>query len=219
MKDRHKNINVQAPEEWMNGWKKRYEDEADGDLTIVDDFVHYSINILTMLLKKENKNNQNILEFACGTGMEACYLATNGHNITAFDALPNAIELATKRAKDLEVSNKVKFSLDDMLRYQVKAEEYDVIVAIQCLQYLFDDAVSKFREILKGIKPGGYIVYSGNVLPHFPTTPPIRFIEKEELLAELDGWTIHSIANEERMLKENDTRGFVFLVAQKPINR
>ena len=210
-------INVQAPEQWMNGWKKRYEDESKGDMTIVDDFVHYSVSILVMLLKNQKKENQKILEFACGTGKEACYLATKGHSIIGFDALPNAIELANKRAEDLEVTSNVNFILDNMQTFDFKTEEYDVILAIQCLQYLFDETIIKLREILSGIKPGGYFVYSGNILPHFSTEPPIRFIEKEELLAELNGWVIHSIATEERKLKEDDTRGFIFLVAQKPI--
>lgn len=211
-------IDVSAPKSWMKGWEGVYtaEDKSDDD-AICSFYAHPTVQFLESLMRRKNgmAPKGDILEIACGSGKDSCFLANLGYDVTAFDALPNAIELAKRRAYLMGVENKVSFSIDNMLSYQIAKESYDVIIAIQCLQYLFEDTMPKIREILDGIKSGGYFVYSGNILPHFDTDPPIKFVTKKELLTELDGWTIHSISEEKRQLKPGDVRGFVAVVAQK----
>ena len=41
----------------------------------------------------------NVLDYGCGPGLAAEYLANLGHNVTAFDASQNMIELVPKHAK------------------------------------------------------------------------------------------------------------------------
>ena len=105
----------------------------------------------------------------------------------------------------------------DMEPFEVKPESYDVISAIQCLQYLYDGALPKMLELLEAVKPGGYFLYGGNVKPHFKTEPPLRFITMTEVKQALKGWKIYSMAKEVRLVHPKDRRGYIWVVAQKPL--
>ena len=202
----------------MDGWNGVFEREKNASDDQLSEFmVNYNVQYLTQLIVMQEKEDLKILDMACGSGKEACYLAKIG-KVSAFDALDNAIEVANRRAEILGISNNVDFSIGDLLTWEIEKESYDIITAIQCLQYLFDHTMDKIKEILDGIRPGGFFVYSGNILPHFPTEPEIRFVTKEELEELLDGWTMISIGTEERLLRPGDLRGFVSVIAQKPKN-
>ena len=205
-----------APQKWMDGWNGVFEREKNAsDDQLSELMVNYNVQYLIQLMLMKEKRDLKILDMACGSGKEACYLAKVG-SVTAFDALDSAIEVANRRAEILGISDKVDFSIGDLLTWRIEKASYDIITAIQCLQYLFDHTIDKIKEIMAGVKPGGFFVYSGNILPHFPTDPEIRFVTKEELEELFDGWIMHSIGTEERLLRPGDLRGFISLIAQKP---
>ncbi len=209
-------IDVLAPKEWMKGWERRYSKEGElRDDKLLNFFPHITVQRLATLLERRNEQLW-ALELGCGSGKDSCYLASLGHSVEGIDALPQAIEIARRRSRLMGVEEFVRFSVGDILNKKIPEEKYDIIMAIQTLQYLFDHAIDRLRQIKRGIKPGGYLIYSGNIPPHFETDPPIRFITKEEILEELDGWIIHGIGTEENRLKEGDIRGFLHVLAEKP---
>lgn len=103
-----------------------------------------------------------------------------------------------------------------MDNWDVPKDTYEIIIATQCLQYLFDRAIPRLEELMVALKPGGILVYSGNIKPHFETDPPLKFITKPELEQLFQNWKKYSLGKEERLIKENDIRGYVWIVAQKP---
>ena len=215
----HTNIRVTAPKKWMDGWDKIYSrmlSASDEELSKAE--VDSRIQQLehALAITESDTQNMDVLELGCGDGNVACYLAKLGCRVVAVDALASAIGVAQKRAKLLEVDEQVEFRLDDMDGWPIEPESYDVVIALQCLQYLFDRAIPRLKEAIAAVKPGGFFVYSGNILPHMETDPPIRFITEEEIKAELDGWTFHGFGTEERILKPGDLRGYVWTVARKP---
>jgi cyclopropane fatty-acyl-phospholipid synthase-like methyltransferase len=157
-----------------------------------------------------------VLELACGDGSQVCRLGKLGCNVTGVEALHSAYLVAKRRVDLLGLSDTVNLELGDMNSWPVGPDEYDIIIAIQCLQYLSDRAILRLRELLDGIRPGGFFLYSGNTEPHPKTHPPIRFITPNELQAELSGWIIHAFGTETRLVKGDDIRGYVWALAQKP---
>lgn len=215
-----KNIEVAAPKKWMDGWDKifsRMSEMTDEQLTHLD-IVHVIQQLEHAFAITETKPEElKILELGCGDGSTACYLAQMGSHLVAVDALASAISVAQRRARLLQLTEKIEFRLDDMDGWPLPSESYDVVIAIQCLQYLFDRTIPRLKEIIRAIRPGGFFVYSGNILPHYETEPVIRFITTDELRNELQGWTFHDFGTDERLIHPSDLRGYVWIVARKPL--
>jgi SAM-dependent methyltransferase len=214
------NIHVTAPKKWMDGWDKIYSQMltlSDEELTRID--VGHRIQQLehAIAITESKTENMNVLELGCGDGSVACYLAKIGCHVVGIDALASAIAVAQRRAAILNLNDAVEFKLDDMDGWPIKPESFDVVITLQSLQYLFDRTIPRLREAIAAVKPGGFFVYSGNILPHMNTDPPIRFITQDELKSELQDWTFHGFGVEERLLKPDDLRGYVWTVARKPL--
>jgi len=209
-------IEVPAPDKWMTGWdnyfKKllRQPDEELTDLT----GIYHPVQMVARVLQ-ENKEELKALDVACGSGETSCFLAKLGCKVTAIDALPSAIEITKKKAILMNVADKVNAEVKNMDGWDIAPESFDVIVASQCLQYLFARAVPRLKELANAIKPGGILVYSGNIPPHFDTDPPMKFIYPIELKEIFKDWTLINIGTDERLLRPGDLRGYVWVVAMK----
>ncbi len=210
---------VPAPKQWMAGWSKIYKElleHSDDELRDLD------ISRVPRELERAFKvaevdvSDMNILELASGDGSVACYLAKLGATVEAVDALEVAVEVTKLRARALGLEDGVTARVENIDGWRIPKGEYDVIIALQCLQYLFDRAIPRTKEILDAIEPGGFFAYSGNIPPHFETDPPIRFITRDELEHLLSEWTLHSFGEDEILLKKDDLRGFIWTVARKP---
>lgn len=213
------NVNVAAPKKWMDGWDKIYSEmlsASDEELSHIDVGPRIQQLEHALAITESNTQNMDVLELGCGDGSAACYLAKIGCRVVAVDALASALAVAQRRSKILNLNENVEFKLDDMDGWPIEPESYDVVITLQCLQYLFDRALPRLREAIAAVKPGGFFVYSGNILPHLDTNPQIRFIEEEEIRSELEGWTLHGFGTEERIIKPGDLRGYVWVVARKP---
>jgi SAM-dependent methyltransferase len=214
------NIDVATPKKWMDGWDKIYSQMLS---STDDELANINVGNRTQQLEhalaitKTDTNGLKVLELGSGDGNVSCYLARLGCHVVGVDALASAIAVAQRRSKILGLTDRVEFRLDDIDGWPILEKSYDAVIALQCLQYLFDRTIPRLREAMAAVKPGGFFVYSGNILPHFETDPPIRFITEEELRTELQGWTLHAFGTEERILKPNDLRGYVWTVARKPL--
>jgi len=214
------NIQVTAPKKWMDGWDKIYSQMltlSDEELSRIDVGPRIQQLEHALAITESKTENMNVLELGCGGGSIACYLAKIGCHVVGVDALASAIAVAQRRATILNLNGAVEFRLDDMDGWLITPESYDIVIALQSLQYLFERSIPRLREAIAAVKPGGFFVYSGNILPHKDTDPPIRFITEDELKSELHGWTLHGFGIEERLLKLDDLRGYVWTVARKPL--
>jgi 2-polyprenyl-3-methyl-5-hydroxy-6-metoxy-1,4-benzoquinol methylase len=210
-------LQVPAPDQWMTGWDnyhKKLLEQSDEKLAFLG-FIAHPVQVVGSHVMS-NAADMNILELGCGDGRYACFLAKLGCKVYAIDAGYSAVEVTKKRAKALDVSDKLTVELKDMDGWDIPKNEYDAIIAVQVLQYLFDRAVPRLKEIMEAVKPGGYVCYCGNILPHFETDPPMKFIEKEQLEKLFKGWTFYSFGQDQRLLRPNDLRGYQWIVAQKP---
>jgi 2-polyprenyl-6-hydroxyphenyl methylase/3-demethylubiquinone-9 3-methyltransferase len=213
------NVEVSAPKKWMDGWDKIYSQllsSSDKDLSQINVGPRIQQLEHALAITESDTSQMKVLELGCGGGSVACYLAKIGCHVVAVDALASAIAVAQRRAKLLGLQENPLFRLDDMDGWPIESESFDIVIALQSLQYLFDRAIPRLREAIAAVKPGGFFVYSGNIRPHKDTTPPIRFITENELKSELTGWTLHGFGIEERILKPGDLRGYVWTVAKKP---
>jgi len=155
-------IEVPAPDKWMVGWDNYFKKllrQPDNELKDLA-AIYHPVQMVARVLQG-NKEELTAMDVACGSGETSCFLAKLGCKVTAFDALPSAIKVTKKKAKLLKVADKIHAEVKNMDGWDIEPESYDVIVASQCLQYLFERAVPRLKDLANAIKPGGILVYSG----------------------------------------------------------
>jgi SAM-dependent methyltransferase len=137
----------------------------------------------------------DVLEYGCGTGPAACFLAARGFQVDAIDLIPEAIALARRLARERGVD--VSFSVQDMcaLANEPVSKRYDLIVDSFCLQSIVTDAdrASVFTAVHARLKSNGYYLISTamyepeRVYDHdsrYDTTTGICYQEAPD-----DGWS------------------------------
>lgn len=95
----------------------------------------------------------SVLEYGCGTGPAACFLAARGFRVDAIDLIPEAIELARGFARERGLT--VNFAVQDVCALPPGSTQYDVVLDSYCLQSIVTDAdrtrvLRAVRERLKG---------------------------------------------------------------------
>lgn len=104
----------------------------------------------------------DVLEYGCGTGPAACFLAARGVQVDAMDLIPQAITLAREFAQERGLE--VDFSVQDVcaLADEPVRKQYDVIVDSYCLQSIVTDAdrARVFAAVRARLKDNGYYLVS-----------------------------------------------------------
>ncbi|MGZ0153173.1 class I SAM-dependent methyltransferase [Kribbella sp. WER1] len=102
----------------------------------------------------------DVLEYGCGTGPAACFLAARGFRVDAVDLIPEAITVARRLARERGVE--VTFDVQDMCALPAGSKQYDVVLDSYCLQSIVTDAdrANVLRAVRERLKPTGYYVLS-----------------------------------------------------------
>jgi 2-polyprenyl-3-methyl-5-hydroxy-6-metoxy-1,4-benzoquinol methylase len=115
-----------------------------------------------------------VLEYGCGTGPAACWLAAQGFQVDAIDLIPEAIELARKLADHRGVQ--VAFAVADICASPATtaAGPYDLVLDSYCLQSIVtdEDRRAVFSAVRARLKPSGYYVISTALRGPDRTTEP-----------------------------------------------
>ncbi len=104
--------------------------------------------------------NPTVLEYGCGTGPGACFLAERGFQVDAIDIIPVAIEMARELAKERSLD--IRYEVQDICELPHDGRKYDMIVDSYCLQCIVTDADrdSVFSAVRCRLKPKGYYLVS-----------------------------------------------------------
>jgi SAM-dependent methyltransferase len=104
----------------------------------------------------------DVLEYGCGTGPGACFLAARGFRVDAVDLSPTAIKLARRCAAARGLT--IRFEVQDVCEVANRppAKRYDVIVDSYCLQSVVtdEDRARLYAFVRARLKPTGYYLIS-----------------------------------------------------------
>lgn len=103
----------------------------------------------------------DVLEYGCGTGPGACFLAARGFRVDAVDLSPTAIGLARRFAAERGLT--VNFAVQDVCEAadEPVKKRYDLIVDSFCLQSVVtdEDRAKGFAFVRGRLKPtGSYLI-------------------------------------------------------------
>ena len=126
------------------------------------------------LLKERLFPGAKVLEFGCGPGDLAIWIARKGINVVAFDADLNQEKIQQKIQPHEKLA--LEWRRGKFWELEWPDGEYDIIVAQAWLHHLTDDFpayAAKFRRMLK---PGGCLLFINEPLSHNPFFEMIRAI-------------------------------------------
>jgi len=105
-------------------------------------------------------SNPLALEYGCGIGPGACFLARRGFQVDGIDIIPVAIEMAKKLASEQGLD--VHYEVQDICKLPHTGKKYDIIVDSYCLQGIVTDAdrESVFAVVRARLKSDGYYLVS-----------------------------------------------------------
>ncbi len=105
-----------------------------------------------------------VLNYGCGTGPDACFLAARGYRVDAIDLIPAAIEVARQQAAQRGLD--IHFSVQDICELPHTGKRFDLIVDSFCLQCIvFDDDRQRLYSAIRArLAPRGYFLISTAIL-------------------------------------------------------
>jgi ubiquinone/menaquinone biosynthesis C-methylase UbiE len=115
-----------------------------------------------MLRLVDFKPGQSYLDFGCGNGAAACYLASkHGLDVTGIDVDPEQIEAARKLSKG---TTRASFLAVDGTNLPFGDNEFD-FVATRMVTHHIPDWPEALFQMLRVLRPNGYLMYADFVFP------------------------------------------------------
>jgi len=138
------------------------------------------------LLSESAGEGKRVLEYGCGPGSQAFFLAREGAEVSGIDISDVAIAQAKERAQTEGVAERCRFEVMNAERTSFEDDAFDLICGTAILHHL--DLESAYAEIARLLKPSGRAVFV-EPLGHNPAinayrrrTPELRTEDEHPLL-------------------------------------
>ena len=132
-----------------------------------------------------NRSTRSALDVGCGEGQDVAFLCECGYQTTGLDFVPAAISKAEKlrEARDL----KANLHAGDLRDWDWNAR-YDLVLAVNSLQFLGEDAPSVLQRVIDSVAVGGVLGFSIFACESgSEVRDGVFFIALEELMNRFDG--------------------------------
>lgn len=148
--------------EWINVYEELARKIADPDYVVRNVTVINQISravIAHAYIRETNTKGSKIIDAACGTGFNTCYLNKQGYKAIGFDFSPVAIERARELEASLELKSTAFVNRDHTYMSEIDDESVDAVIAMGFVRYV-DDAVRDFfyRNVYRILKKGGSFI-------------------------------------------------------------
>jgi 2-polyprenyl-3-methyl-5-hydroxy-6-metoxy-1,4-benzoquinol methylase len=150
----HFDAYARIKEEGLHQWSDLHEELAG-----FEDFPNRPF-LERMLPAVAPGQRSRVLEYGCGTGPAACFLAERGYDVHGIDLVPDAIEIARRHASERELN--IRFEVADICQWEGDANLYDVVLDSFCLQsiVLDNDREAVLKGVHRRLKPDGRYLLS-----------------------------------------------------------
>jgi cyclopropane fatty-acyl-phospholipid synthase-like methyltransferase len=120
-----------------------------------------------------------VLDVGCGTGEHALMAAARGLDATGVDAVPRAIDLAQRKARDRGLN--ARFLVWDALKLPDLGEQFDTVLDCGLFHVFDDDDRRRFVPSLHAVMPAGARYYMLCFSDRQPGTVGPRRISQSEI--------------------------------------
>jgi len=129
------------------------------------------------LIKKHMplSNDMKILDLACGKGAVSIKIAESlGIHVHGIDIIPEFIEYANQKAKELNAGALCHFACGDVNEVVNTATNYDCVI-FGATGDILGNPPETLRKLTKTIRPGGYVVMDECYLPDGSSNEEVRY--------------------------------------------
>jgi cyclopropane fatty-acyl-phospholipid synthase-like methyltransferase len=143
-------------------------------------------------LEEAGEIHGSVLDGGCGTGENALYLASRGHEVWGLDFVPVAVERATAKAKERGLN--AHFQVGDALKLDQLGRTFDTVIDCGLFHTFSDEERPLYvTSLSKVVRPGGsvHILCFSDQEP--PGQGPRRITQGEIRGAFSDGWEVVEI--------------------------
>jgi SAM-dependent methyltransferase len=118
---------------------------------------HSSEDSLRLLVEAtEVKDEDDVLDVACGPGIVACAMARQARQVTGIDIVPAMLEQAARRAAEFGLSH-IEWRLGAAEDLPFAENSFQVVVTRYAFHHLANPG-STFQQMVRVCRPGGRIV-------------------------------------------------------------
>ena len=112
-----------------------------------------------------------------GVGPGALFLAERGYQVTGYDLIPEAIEVARKIAAARGLP--IRYEVMDVTQIPHKGERFDLIVDSYCINHIMfaQERSAVFASVKARLKPEGYYLVSSSVYEPSRHTPEEKVVD------------------------------------------
>jgi ubiquinone/menaquinone biosynthesis C-methylase UbiE len=140
--------------------EKEFHNKAFSEETRSKVDKYYSIHINSQKalfsLLEEHARDKQVLEYGCGPGHNAFFLARHARNLVAIDISDYAIKTAAEHARKEGLTN-VQFIEMNAEELEFENETFDLIFGNSILHHL--NVEQSYNEIIRVLKPGGRAIF------------------------------------------------------------
>jgi SAM-dependent methyltransferase len=204
-------------------WKHEYPSEHCREKVQPEATIYW----FARFLKQKGIHDGRLIDFGCGYGAEAIYMANQGYEVAGVDINRGAIEFATERTEREHVD--AKFVCQDVLEFErgIEPDSVDIAVDSTLVHSLKkNDRKIHISNVQRVLKPGSWLYVLA-----FSDSDPIclercperrwtfghgefyfKFFDEGELKSLLDGFVIDYFSR----VGMNKNKGFYNVFARKP---
>lgn len=107
------------------------------------------------------KSGDQVLEFGCGTGIDAKYLSERGVNVLATDASPNMLKMASARLANVPNASTAVLNLNELPADEPQLNQvFDLVFANFGVVNCVNDLAILAGWLAERVKPGGYAAFA-----------------------------------------------------------
>lgn len=110
------------------------------------------------ILRGLKKGRTKVLDYGCGVGTVAFYLASTGSEVTGVDISPLSIELCKRSAKKMDLGDSVRFEIDNDFwkKHKNINSKFDLVICLEVIEHVRDDT-GLLKKLTKVLNKGGYL--------------------------------------------------------------
>lgn len=105
---------------------------------------------------------KDVLEIACGNGIDASICAHNGANLHGYDISASSTEMVRRRAEANNVSDRVSLQVTGRFEEAFEGQTFDAVIGYAALHHIPMEGLAE--RVYDRLKPGGVAVFAEPVI-------------------------------------------------------